>query len=130
MKTSKKTSFKFGLLVFLCLSFGTLGLEAEDYEGVYDPIVKAVSPNTGPTCGGLWVTIAGERFHSVVDIQFGGVPSLAFSVVDLDTIIAIVPPREAGGTVDVVVTTDYGGIRSSRATGGSRFTYVNLQPGL
>ena len=68
------------------------------------PIVRQVTPNSGPSSGENQVTILGENFTGT-EVYFG-TTSAAFIRLNDNTIIAIAPPGE--GIVDISVITDFG----------------------
>jgi streptogramin lyase len=80
------------------------------------PAVTAISPATGPSSGGVPVTITGAN---LIDgsVKFGG--TAATSVSCGDTTCTATSPALAAGTVDVTVTTGGG---TSATTAADRFT--------
>ncbi len=83
------------------------------------PAVTAVTPSSGPSGGGIRVTISGSDFAIGTRVLFGTVASSSILVRSSTSIIAI-SPADAPGTVDIVVITDAG----ASATGPSdRFTF-------
>jgi hypothetical protein len=82
--------------------------------------VTSVSPNNGPLGGGTAVTINGRGFSGgVTGVMFGATPAASFSMVDDSTITAVSPPQ-AGGTVDVTVTTAGG---TTTVSNSDHYTY-------
>ncbi len=77
------------------------------------PTVTSVSPASGPSTGGIWVTIKGTDFATGAVVMFGTKAATNVSV-DSSTLITCRAPAHAVGTVDVVVTTAAG---SSSTTG-------------
>jgi hypothetical protein len=76
----------------------------------------------GPTRGGTPVAIVGTKFIGATAVTFGGQPATNVTVVS-PTVIAVVTPPHAAGTVDVEVATP-----SGVATGASLFTFVAAGP--
>jgi hypothetical protein len=87
------------------------------------PILKTVSPTSGPTTGGTAVTLTGQNFTSGATVAFGGVAATSVVVVSGTQIKANTPPH-AQGSVNVVVT-NRGGQSATLASG---FTFVALAP--
>jgi cytochrome c peroxidase len=70
------------------------------------PAITSISPSSGNTGGGTFVTISGAGFSSGATVTFGGVPGTnSFSS---DTGISVTTPPHAAGTVNVVVTNPNG----------------------
>jgi len=67
------------------------------------PTVTGVTPDSGPTTGGTWVTITGSGFSQVRSVSFGGVPAAEFVAMSPGSVRALAPAH-AAGTVDVQVT--------------------------
>jgi hypothetical protein len=88
--------------------------------GLLRPTVTSVSPNEGPTAGGIAVTITGSNFASGATVAFGGAAATSVVVASATEITAKTPPH-APGSVNVVVTNRDG--RS--ATLASSFIYQN-----
>lgn len=90
------------------------------------PAVTSVSPNSGPTSGGSYVTITGNNFGSDAAVSFGSHgfvhPSQA-----TNTQLTVVAPAGSAGTVDVTVSTPAG---TSAVTPDDQFTYDPSQPAL
>ena len=72
-----------------------------------EPVIHAISPNSGPCHGGNMITIngnglkGGENMTTVVEVD--GQPCLSVSIVDAHNINCKVPPSKNGGTVPIVV---------------------------
>jgi len=81
------------------------------------PGLSSMSPKSGT--GGTAVTITGQHLAVATGVTFGGVPATSFSGDDTH-LTAIAPPRPAGGTVEVQVTTAGG---TSIVVPLSLFTY-------
>jgi PKD repeat protein len=82
------------------------------------PTFGSITPNSGSTLGGTFVTITGTNLIGTTAVTFGGTAATAFTVVDANTITATTPAH-AAGAVNVVVTTPGG-----TATGPNAYTYV------
>ncbi len=88
------------------------------------PTVTAVSPTSGPTAGGTWVTITGTGFNATTPasaVMFGTTAATGVSASSPTSITAF-SPAEAAGLVDVTVTSSGG---TSPKTGADQFTYAN-----
>jgi hypothetical protein len=84
------------------------------------PGVSAVSPTSGLTSGGTWVTITGDHFDQTsMTAWFGGVAAPATNWIDEHHVSALTPPHRPGAA-DVSVTSVTGG---SNLLGGA-FTFV------
>ena len=86
------------------------------------PTVTSIGPTSGTTAGGTTVTITGTNLTGTTAVTFGGVPATSFTVVDANTIVAVVPAH-AAGAVDVVITTPGGSATTT-------YTYVTPAPTL
>jgi hypothetical protein len=82
------------------------------------PVIYSLSPVTGPAAGGTLVTVKGSGFTGVTTVKFAAVSASSFTVVDVDTIVAVAPAGTAGA-VAVVVTNVTG-----PSTGGPTYLYV------
>jgi hypothetical protein len=89
---------------------------AASFAGV--PTFTDITPVSGSTLGGTFVTITGTNLTTTTGVTFGGIAATGITVVNANTITATTPAH-AAGTVTVVVTTP-GGI----ATGTNAYTYV------
>jgi hypothetical protein len=99
---------------------------ADRYTYAPAPGVTAINPNRGPTTGGTAVRITGTNFTNVTGVKFGAVAAANFTV-DSATQITATAPAQAGGAVDITVTTPSG---TSPAVAADRFTYVAPTTGL
>ncbi|MBI4128991.1 MAG: IPT/TIG domain-containing protein [Parcubacteria group bacterium] len=61
-------------------------------------VVESLKPNTAGTEGGSEVEIRGEGFEEGMQVFFGETPSPRVTVVDAQTLRAVVPPGKSGGT--------------------------------
>jgi hypothetical protein len=86
---------------------------------VFQPGISSISPSSGPSGGGTFVTINGHDFSGASAVSFGGrhVPFL----VNSDTNITAAPFPAGAGQVDVRVTTP-GGI--SPLSSSDRFSFT------
>jgi hypothetical protein len=84
------------------------------------PTLAQVSPTSGPTAGGIAVTITGTSFAGPASVSFGGMAASNVLVRSSTTITASSPPG-APGSVNVFVTTAGG---TSGAVAADRFTYL------
>ena len=102
---------------------GTSSTSSSDhftYSAASAPSVSSVSSSSGPTAGGVYVTVSGSNFTGASAVSFGSNPATSFTVVSDGTIFALAPAGSAG-TVDVTVTTPSG----TSSTGSSdHYTYV------
>jgi hypothetical protein len=71
------------------------------------PTVILVNPSSGPTTGGIAVTVTGTNFTGATKLTFAGAEAPSFTVVNSTTITAITPSGSAG-PASVVVTTPAG----------------------
>jgi hypothetical protein len=95
-------------------------VSADHFTYVGAPVVTGVSPNSGPTTGGTFVTITGSGFTGTSAVSFGGTAAGPFSVFS-DTQIVATSPAHAAGTVDITVTTPVG---TSATSSADRFTFT------
>lgn len=85
---------------------GTSAVSPDD-QFTYLPVVTGVSPGSGFTSGGDFVTISGVGFSGATSVRFGAFA--AVMTVDSDTQISATSPfSPIVGTVDVTVTTPAG----------------------
>ena len=77
------------------------------YGPIPSPLISSMSPAAGTTTGGREVTIFGSHFINVTGVSFGSVAASSY-VVESQSRIAAVPPAQAGGAVNVTVTTQSG----------------------
>jgi hypothetical protein len=98
-------------------------------------VVTGIAPSSGPTAGGIPVTITGSGFTSATAVDFGTVAATNVVVNSAGTQITATSPAGTAGTVDVTVTTPGG---SSASSSADKFTSVvtigseildNSQPG-
>lgn len=87
------------------------------------PTVTSVSPASGPTTGGTYVTISGSNFSGVTAVKFGSKSATNITVVNTTQITASSPAGMAG-TVDVTVTSSGG---TSATSAADQFTYSAAQ---
>ena len=84
---------------------------------VAPPTISSVSPATGSTLGGTFITITGTNLDGTTSVTVGGVA--ATSVVVSSTSITAVTPAGTAGAVSVALTTPYGA-----ASAADAFTFV------
>ncbi|HVT16972.1 MAG TPA: LamG-like jellyroll fold domain-containing protein [Thermoanaerobaculia bacterium] len=70
---------------------------------ILPPVIRSISPASGPTAGGTPVTITGAGFASGATVKLGGVAVADLQVGDATTLTATTGPH-ATGAVDVAVT--------------------------
>ena len=87
--------------------------------GVGVPIIRSVTPASGPLAGGQVITVAGTGFASGMAVLIGGIAvtptNVSYATFTLTT------PAEAAGAVDVQVSTA-GGMSAPAA--GDRYVYI------
>lgn len=86
---------------------------------VSTPIIKSLTPASGPAGGGNAVVVNGSNFDPVSSVTFGGVPA-TFTPGSPSQFTATTPPGTAG-TVDVRVTNGDG---TSPVLAADSYTYV------
>lgn len=67
------------------------------------PIVRGVSPGSGPSTGGATVTLTGENFEGISQVLFDNLPAKSFTVVSDTEITAVTPAADGRGPVTVAV---------------------------
>ena len=82
--------------------------------------ISSVSPATGSTLGGTFITITGTDLDGATSVTIGGVAATSLNVIS-PTSITAVTPAGAVGLADVVVMTVVG-----NAIGSGAFTFVAL----
>lgn len=85
------------------------------------PVVTSVSPATGLVIGGTTVTIQGQNLDDVTQVLFGAKSSAKITQVS-STQITAVAPANSEGTVDIRVSTLYGG--QSAVVAADKFSYL------
>src|SRR5258708_5442107 len=86
------------------------------------PTITPVAPAVGPLAGGTAVVITGTHFNDsgvMSAVHFGATAATSF-VVNSNTQVTAIAPAEAGGTVDIDVTTPGG---TSAHSGADLFTF-------
>ena len=86
------------------------------------PTVTSVSPTSGPTSGGGFVTIKGDNLDGAGEVDFGDVQSPEVSLISNTEIQARVPAHDVG-TVDITVHTQPLGPTSN--TPADLYTYTD-----
>jgi hypothetical protein len=84
------------------------------------PAITSVTADEGSVLGGEKVTISGTNFEGASSLTFGEIHAKKFTVVNEETITAVVPAQKQVGRVDVVATTLAG---SSPTNHGSEYAY-------
>ncbi len=87
--------------------------------GIGVPIVRSVTPASGPLAGGQVITVAGTGFAAGMTVTIGGT-SVTPSTVSYAS-FTLTTPAEAAGTDDVQVTTSGG---TSALSAADAYTYV------
>ncbi|HOZ47485.1 MAG TPA: IPT/TIG domain-containing protein [Candidatus Hydrogenedentes bacterium] len=108
--------------------------QAFTYVAMSIPEIDSVTPNVGPTAGGLVVRIRGSRLTAATGVLFStattDTPAPSFEIVS-DTEMRVVTPAHEAGTVDVQVVGQYG---TAVLTDGFTFTanlgtlFVTVEP--
>ncbi len=84
------------------------------------PTVSSLSVTSGPVGGGTKVKISGSGLLGATSVHFGSAVATVVAVNAKGTLVTVIAPPGAAGTVDVTVTTPEG----TSATGsGDRYTY-------
>ena len=83
------------------------------------PTVTGISPTSGPSAGGITVTITGTNFSNATAVNFGATAATNVQIISATQITAI-SPAEAAGTVNVTVASPSG---TSTITAADQFTY-------
>ncbi|KAF8623081.1 hypothetical protein AX15_006495 [Amanita polypyramis BW_CC] len=86
------------------------------------PTIHRLIPNTGPTHGGIEVTVLGANFHAAeqLNCMFGGIPASSTQRWSDNALVCILPPRNVPGVVAVWID-KYQDEQTNAAT--SLFTY-------
>ncbi len=84
--------------------------------------VTSVTPNVGPSGGGVTVTITGANFSGVTAVKFGTSAAASYTVNSTTQISATTPSGTTGTTVDVVVTASAG---TSATSSADQYTYTS-----
>jgi len=84
------------------------------------PTVTGVTPNVGPSAGGMTVTVSGTGFTGAIGVNFGQVQAPVLSVAS-DNQLIVTNPAASVGTVDVTVSTPAG---TSPTSPADHFTYA------
>jgi hypothetical protein len=110
-------------------SFGTKVVDSKaDYAAtdfslnvstIPGPAISGISPSSGSTEGGTFVTIAGTNFSSGATVTFGTLPAQSVRVVSPNEIQAVTPV-EVAGKVNVAVQESDGQLASAK----SAFTFT------
>lgn len=95
------------------------------YTFIATPTISSVSPSSGYVTGGDLITISGTNFYGSPAVTLGGTSATSVTLVNENTITAIVPAHIAG-QVNVVVTNP----DSQSATLTNGFTFNELPPSI
>jgi IPT/TIG domain len=76
------------------------------YEAEF-PAVEELSPGSGPATGGTTISVKGEGFIGVSEVDFEGIPAASFEFVN-DGEILVVSPAHSVRKVSITVTTPEG----------------------
>lgn len=77
--------------------------------------IEGVEPNLGPIAGGTPVKVTGAGFTPDAKLVIGRRLAMSIEVVNENTILAITPPGEEGGPVDVLLSSELGTVQAKRA---------------
>ncbi len=77
--------------------------------------VDGVEPNIGPISGGSPFKVTGTGFTPETKLVVGRRLAMSIQVVDENTMLAITPPGEEGGPVDVLISNELGTYQKKRA---------------
>lgn len=89
----------------------------------YDPpSVASVSPSSGPTAGGIPITLHGESFGLSPTVTVGGAPCPSLPGSSGHSSVVCTLPAGQGVNKEVIVTSSDG--RSSASSAGARFSYA------
>jgi hypothetical protein len=104
---------------------GAESLQMKYFQFVDRPLVKLVTPASGPLSGGTWLKIAGNNFRNLqTHITVGGKELLCRFFEGPNRILGKTPPASAPGPVAVTATDDDGGAD----TWVGVFTYNETDP--
>jgi hypothetical protein len=81
--------------------------KASAYTYGLSPQITAVSPDSGSTAGGQYVTITGSNLSGTTGVFIGGAESGSVTVVSASQVVAMVPARGAGSR-SIAIGTPYG----------------------
>lgn len=84
------------------------------------PTVTGVYPSSGPAAGGGNVTVTGSGFTGATGVNFGSATAANLAVASDSQLTVTCPAANAGGAVDVTVTTPAG---TSATSAADHFTY-------
>ncbi|HEV2708505.1 MAG TPA: IPT/TIG domain-containing protein [Pyrinomonadaceae bacterium] len=88
------------------------------------PVINLITPASGPLTGGTQVTIFGQSFLNGCRVRFGGVDSPAVTFISSTQLVAVTPPGQALGPVNVRVVNSPGVAVAAQ----DAFTYVAAPP--
>jgi hypothetical protein len=99
---------------------------ATEFRYTDSPVLEAISPDSGTTGGGTWVTIRGANFTGVNAVYFGRLRAASFRVTGATSIFAESPATTSAGQANINVVTGAG---QSATWGTLPYSYVALRPG-
>lgn len=102
--------------IYVTLAAGTRFGLSPGFSYLPVPVVTSVSPGSGPTGGGTWVTIDGSALARASEVRFGDAPAVRIVLVS-DTRLRALTQAHPAGRVDVTVTTP-GGTSAASARDG------------
>jgi hypothetical protein len=88
------------------------------------PLVTGVSPSSGSESGGDTVTLTGTGLGYVSAVTFGGIAATIVSESDTGVVVTT-PVSSVVGTVDVIVTTEYGTTAPLASPGFTYYSYAS-----
>ncbi len=95
------------------------------YESPAAPVITSFTPTEGPTRGGSLVRLRGKFFSDTSAVTFGSAgAALSFSSRNDNTLVALTPPTDTAGPVNITVTASGG-----TTTTTDSFTYI-FQPSI
>lgn len=105
-------------------AYDLLHSQPEPHNNFPAPKIQRLIPSSGPTFGGIEVTVLGSNFHGSAryNCVFGDVVATSTSRWSENTLVCVLPPRACPGVVPVTLE----GIRLGNAPEEpALFTYVN-----
>lgn len=87
------------------------------------PQIHRLIPSSGPTFGGIEVTVLGANFHQsmIINCVFGDTVASSTTRWSENTLVCMLPPRATSGVVPVTLE----GIKMDSGTAPALFTYTN-----
>ena len=75
------------------------------YGALDVPLITTLTPSTGPTEGGIPLTVTGLRLGDATGVSFGAVPGTDVTVMSDTSLTVTTPPSSVVGAVPLTVTT-------------------------